>query len=184
MRHPTHTRSNAHDRSDPLVQGLAWFSIGLGALELFAPRTLTRVLGLHGQETLVRTYGLREIAAGVAILGARDASPGLWSRVVGDAIDLGTLATAYADDNARKQNVALAAANVAGVTALDVYAARKARRAQRDRRRRRPMRDYSRRSGFPRPAHEMRGAAADFVVPDDMRTPEALRPFTSSERAT
>jgi hypothetical protein len=73
---------------------------------------------------------------------------------------------------------ALAAANVAGITALDVYCARRtARDQQRRRRRQRPVPDYSSRSGFPRSPHEMRGAAAD-AIPPDMRTPAALRPFT------
>jgi hypothetical protein len=31
--------------------------------------------------------------------------------------------------------------------------------------------------GFPKPPEQMRGAARDFEIPPDMRTPEALRPF-------
>ena len=39
-----------------------------------------------------------------------------------------------------------------------------------------PRRDYSRRSGWPLPADEMRGAALiDFRAPRDMRVPPALR---------
>lgn len=41
----------------------------------------------------------------------------------------------------------------------------------------RPVRDYSARSGFPEPPEAMRGRASDFVVPDDLRTPAALRPL-------
>jgi hypothetical protein len=44
-----------------------------------------------------------------------------------------------------------------------------------------PPRDYSQRSGFPLPPSRMRGAAADFRVPADMRVPPPLRPW--SERA-
>ena len=44
-------------------------------------------------------------------------------------------------------------------------------------RRRRSAIDYHRRTGFPKPPEQMRGAARDFEVPRDMRTPEALRPF-------
>jgi hypothetical protein len=45
-------------------------------------------------------------------------------------------------------------------------------------RRRIAVRDYSGRSGLPRPADEMRGAArADFAMPSDMGTPAPLRPL-------
>jgi hypothetical protein len=40
------------------------------------------------------------------------------------------------------------------------------------------MRDYSHRSGFTNSAERMRGAARDFQVPRDFRTPEALQPYT------
>ena len=39
------------------------------------------------------------------------------------------------------------------------------------------IRDYSHRSGFPLEPEAMRGRAGDVVVPADMRTPEALRPY-------
>ncbi len=43
----------------------------------------------------------------------------------------------------------------------------------------RAIRDYSRRSDFPKPPEAMRGAARSFQVPKDMRTPEPMRAFTS-----
>lgn len=43
------------------------------------------------------------------------------------------------------------------------------------------VRDYSDRSGFPKPAQEMRGAALkDFETPEDMRTPEALAAYSGA----
>ena len=47
---------------------LGWASFGLGALELFAPRVVTRWLGMEGREGLVRAYGVREFGAGVMCL--------------------------------------------------------------------------------------------------------------------
>ena len=44
-------------------------------------------------------------------------------------------------------------------------------------RQRRPLRDYSRRSGFPLGVEASRGAASDAPIPADMLTPELLRPF-------
>jgi len=71
------------------------------------------------------------------------------------------------------------------VTALDVYtgatlsADRSADAAEADTERYVTL--YSMRTGFPRSAEEMRGAARDFEVPADMRTPEALRPWINGE---
>jgi hypothetical protein len=64
---------------------------------------------------------------------------------------------------------------LAGVGLLDVMAARASQRAQQ--RKQAARFDYSDRSGFPKPASQMRGAALkDFEAPRDMRTPEPLRP--------
>src|SRR3954467_7772981 len=86
----------SHGNGDPtglkIAQGLGWFSIALGALELFAPRDLTRSLGMRGNEPLVQLYGLREIATGIGILMSKDPTPFIWGRVLGDALDIGTLA--------------------------------------------------------------------------------------------
>ena len=78
------------NRGDALAQGLGWFSIGLGLVQLASARAVANGLGLHGQERLVQAYGLREIATGLGILAARgeDRAPWLWGRVAGDALDL------------------------------------------------------------------------------------------------
>jgi hypothetical protein len=171
----------ADSGAETMAEGLAWFSLALGSVQLFAPQTITRSLGMQGQEALVRAYGAREISKGFGILMFRDRAPWLWARVAGDALDIGTLIKAYRQDNPRKDNVALALVNVAAVTALDVYCAQRLSRAAQQRQRQRSLiPDYSDRSGFPRPPREMRGAAADFEVPADMRTPEALRPYATS----
>ena len=161
-----------------LAYGLGWFSIGLGVLELAAPRSLARALGMEGSETIIRGYGVREIANGLAILASDDPTLWMWTRVGGDAVDIGTLATAYHDENPQKGNVGLALAAVAGVTALDVLCA-SALSAGMDEE---PERfyDYSDRSGLPKPPNAMRGAASDFETPRDFRAPEALRPWTDA----
>ena len=171
-----HGRSGSHPNrsADALARGLGWFSIGLGLAEVLAPRSLTRALGLGGQERLVQAYGLREIATGVAILAAKDPTPWVWGRVGGDALDLATLAGGFHEGNRHKANVGMALGAVAAVSALDVYCAT-ALGAQSEPSA--PMRDYSRRTGFPREPQAMRGAASDFTVPPDMRVPEALRPY-------
>jgi len=49
--------------ADQLARALGWFSIGLGVVELLAPRRVTETLGMEGSETLVRAFGIREIMA-------------------------------------------------------------------------------------------------------------------------
>jgi hypothetical protein len=157
-----------------LSHQLAYFSIALGALELFAAPKLTRLLGMRGKEDLVRAYGVREIVKGVGILSSSNPTPWLWGRVAGDALDLATLAAAY-PNNRKRTNVAIAIANVATVAMLDVMAAQQMGAIYQ--RQRMPARDYSDRSGLPRGIEASRGAAADAPIPADMRTPELLRPF-------
>lgn len=47
-RNNTSTASNGKFNlsADQLARGLGWFSIGLGAAELFAPRTVARIAGV------------------------------------------------------------------------------------------------------------------------------------------
>jgi hypothetical protein len=163
-----------------MARALGWLSIGLGLAEVLAPRTLTRGLGMEGKERLVQAYGLREIATGIGILSTDQPAAWIWGRVGGDALDLATLATGLQSDNPKKENVEIALAAVAGVTALDfVCGASLVGHAGPKPRRRLTAIDYSRRSGFPKPAEQMRGAARGFEVPQDMRTPKALRPFVN-----
>jgi hypothetical protein len=107
---------------------LGWFSIGLGLTEVIAPKMIQRFLGTEEKETLIRAFGVREIASGVGILAQDDEpSPWVWSRVGGDALDLGTLGAAMTGDNPKRRNVGIAMAMVAGITALDVITGAKLR---------------------------------------------------------
>lgn len=169
----------AHD----VAYGLGWFSIALGVAEIVAPRSLTRMLGMEGHERLVQAYGLREIATGIGILSSSDPAPWIWGRVAGDALDIATVATALHDSNPQRDNVRIAMAALAGVTAIDAACAQMLTMegGQNEPRR---IYDYSDRSGLPRPPEQMRGAARDFQIPDDMRAPEALRPYTQEGGGT
>ncbi|MFL6254612.1 MAG: SRPBCC family protein [Pyrinomonadaceae bacterium] len=107
-----------------LARGLGWFSLGLGLWELLAPRGVAKVAGMRGNTALIRLFGLREIASGIAIFtqGKRPAGA-VWSRVVGDALDLACLGVAFASPDSNKGRVAFATANVLAVSALDVLCA-------------------------------------------------------------
>jgi hypothetical protein len=174
--YPRGTSSSASSgTTDALARGLGWFSLGLGLIEVLAPRELARWLGMRGSEKLIAGYGVREIAAGIGILYSENPGPWLWGRVAGDALDLGTLATALGKTNRRRTKVVTAVLAVAGITALDVLCAQAAGTTEA----RAPVstRDYSAKRGMPRPPEAMRGAARDFEAPRDMRIPEAMRPY-------
>ena len=102
-----------------LAKGLGWFSIGLGLAELLAPRAIANISGVSNKHTgLIRLYGLREISSGITIFAQKKPTEGVWSRVVGDAIDLTTLGIAATNPEAKLGRVAFATANVLAVTAL------------------------------------------------------------------
>ena len=72
---------------------------------------------------MTRAYGLREIGAGLGILLSEDPTPWVWARVAGDALDLASLAPALDRDNPERSVAAGAFANVALITALDIFCA-------------------------------------------------------------
>jgi len=122
---------DSHDQTGRLTSkklglGLGYFSLALGALEVAAPGRLARALGLEGKmaKTVVRAFGLREIAAGVALLRGPAVSTNVWNRVIGDVMDAAALGFALPGSR-RKPAVAGALAFVGGALALDAYAARR-----------------------------------------------------------
>lgn len=170
----TALRGRSRSGHDQLAKGLGWFSIGLGALELLAARSLAEGLALHGREGLVRAYGVREVMTGIAILASPNPAPWIWGRVMGDALDIATLgAAAQAAEGSERAQVGLALAAVAGVTALDILCAQGLEAEKGGPKT--ATADYGARSGFPKGLAASRGAARDFAVPRDMRVPDALR---------
>lgn len=111
--------------AEKLARGLGWFSIGLGLAEVLAPRGIAKISGVSKKNTgLIRLLGLREIAHGVGIFSqGRRPAGAMWSRVVGDALDLACLGAAFASPKTKKGRLAFATANVLAVTALDVLCA-------------------------------------------------------------
>ena len=108
--------------AEQVAIALGWFSIGLGLVEILKPSRLTRAFDTHHQEPIYRLYGARELAAGAGLLLNRDKSPWLYARLAGDALDAVTLALGLG--GRRQGNVMAGLAAVAGVTALDLWAAR------------------------------------------------------------
>jgi uncharacterized membrane protein len=112
--------------TDRLTKGLGWFSVGLGLAEIVAPRSVANAAGVREDlknRSLLRLYGLRELAAGIGILTQDRPAGWMWARVGGDVLDLSSLASALTDERTDKKRVAFSIASVVGVTAADLYCA-------------------------------------------------------------
>ena len=63
-----------------LSRSIGWFSVGLGAAELFAPQAVADLIGLNSERhPILRAMGLREIAHGIGILSAEEPEGWVWS---------------------------------------------------------------------------------------------------------
>jgi len=134
-------------RTDQLAKCLGWFGIGLGLVELVAPRQIGRALGVDSSASrmVIRAFGAREVISGIVTLST-EKKCGLWTRVAGDALDIAALASVSDDTNPKRKNVSRALLAVLGATALDLLAASKLTVQSK-----RPakLRDFSNRTGFP-----------------------------------
>jgi uncharacterized membrane protein len=110
------------DRGHRLARGLGAFSLGLGLTELAAPRALARLIGVEPcgtTSTILRALGAREVAHGVGIF-ARPRS--VWTRLIGDLIDVAVVGAWLADDDNDRSRLIPAVGALLGVGALDVLA--------------------------------------------------------------
>lgn len=105
---------------------LAAFSLGLGLAELLAPSGVAGLIGIPNTRrtrTVLRALGARELLAGVGLLAQPRSARWLWSRVLGDAMDLTLLGDGFTQRRAKVGRLIAATAAVAGVTAIDAFSA-------------------------------------------------------------
>jgi uncharacterized membrane protein len=109
-----------------LADALGWGSSVLGAPMTVAPRWFLRSIGVKDDPKAVGwtlAVGVREHLATLNIIANRQRRIGMWSRVMGDTMDLALLAAAHRHkrrDGARLQG---AMGIVGGLLALDLYTA-------------------------------------------------------------
>lgn len=115
-----------------IAKALGWFSLGLGAVEVLAPRQLKKMIGVKGKDGVLQAFGWREIASGIGILSQKnstnDLAKCLWARVAGDAIDIAYLGSALTTNTGwfgrpRRRRTLAAMGAVAPIVALDLIAA-------------------------------------------------------------
>lgn len=149
MRYKTNEsqRGQADKTGHGIALGMGVFSIALGLMELILGGPIARALGLQGYEWIVYAYGAREILAGILIFAAKDYTPWMWFRVIGDVMDLATVAFGYSRHLADNTNFVIAFIALAGATAIDIFCA--LRLSSDSKEPLPPKDDYSGRTGFP-----------------------------------
>lgn len=111
-----------------LTRGLGWLGVTVGVTELAIPRVLAGAIGVDRDgpaPSILRAMGVREIASSLAVLARPEHVAPRWLRLVGDALDLGLLGLALTSRRSGKARLGLTLGMIAGVTALDVIAARR-----------------------------------------------------------
>ena len=128
---PPRAAERRHIPEDDLARWLGWFSAGLGAVQLPAPGLVNRLVGVRDttrSRLCQRFVGLQELGLAGGIFSQRRPAPFLWSRVAGDVMHLGLLGTALGKSESRPRTYA-AIGSVAGIAALDAFAAVRTTRA-------------------------------------------------------
>jgi hypothetical protein len=108
------------------ARGLGWASIGIGLMEILAPKQIEKWMGIsNGQNTgILRALAVREISHGVDILSHDDPAPGVRARVAGDMLDSVLLGLAAKRTKNIKGLMCVAAA-VLPIVALDMIFAKR-----------------------------------------------------------
>lgn len=118
---------STHIPARTLTTSLGVTSLALGASEIASPDAVARLAGVVPTDRTrraLRLLGVREWGHGAAILAG---SPKLvWTRVVGDVLDVTLLARALAAPGADRRRGALAMGVLAVIGAADAWAAKQA----------------------------------------------------------
>ena len=122
----------AERRARWVARALGGASLGLGVVQLAAPREVARRVGVDNAKQaprVVSLVGARELVHAAGLLPGR--SGWIWTRVAGDAVDLTLLARAASSRRGRRrERVRAATAAAAMLTAVDVAAALQGGRAR------------------------------------------------------
>ncbi|MEO3776703.1 SRPBCC family protein [Micromonospora sp. B11E3] len=114
-------------RSQGLARFLGWFSLGLGVATLAARPRVSRLCGVDDSrpaQAVLQAAGLRELGHAAVLLIPRRTGWGAWTRVAGDVVDLAASTTAMRNRRGDRRNRLMYATwALAGITAVDLYAA-------------------------------------------------------------
>lgn len=114
------------DALEQRAVGLGWLSIGLGMAQVMSPGQVARWVGAPDNErtrSAMMAVGLREVSTGVGILAQPRPTTFLWSRVLGDVMDLALLAGQWTHEKSNRTRLAAASAGVLSIAVLDAKTA-------------------------------------------------------------
>lgn len=121
-------RQLARRNGAQLAQTLGWMRVGLGLVEVAAPRAIARWIGVVDRRSLISVHGLRQLSHGLGLLSQPRTSASMKAGLGGDAMDFLTLLRLALRSAPANRTRAMAALGVvAGVTALDTYCRRQLR---------------------------------------------------------
>lgn len=123
MNRNSQNQQNGMDGREMFAKSLGLFSIGLGLAEVLASKQLAKLIGVKNRPAVFAALGAREILSGIGILAQRRPAGWLWSRVIGDVMDLSLLGVAFTDRSNDQERVEAAAGAVGGVLIADIIAA-------------------------------------------------------------
>jgi len=103
------------------ARALGWYSVALGTTELLAGRRLAQVLGMPNRTRRIRLFGTRELVH--AALVFTQPAIGVSSRVIGDVMDLASLAAALKFEHPARTRVGVALGLVTATTVTDTLCA-------------------------------------------------------------
>lgn len=109
-----------------LADGLGWTSYVLGVPMSLTPRRLLRAIGVRDDRQAVHwtvAVGVREHLATLNIIVNRQRRIGMWSRAVGDTMDLVLLVQAYRHKREDGTRLAVAGGIVGAIFAVDLLTA-------------------------------------------------------------
>ncbi|MFC4454221.1 SRPBCC family protein [Deinococcus sonorensis] len=111
---------NSAERTARLLGG---YSVALGSAEIFLGAALARRLGMLDRTAQIQLYGARELVSGALIFARPHPVAGVWSRVAGDLLDIGTLLPRLKADNPHRGGAAVALGMVTLTAVADLWCA-------------------------------------------------------------
>jgi uncharacterized membrane protein len=109
-----------------LARALGLSSLGLGITALAAPRAFAATIGVkpnERRERIARVFGARELLQGAGLLTRQRPTGFVWSRVIGDLVDLTVVGRAFTAKDVNRQQLQRTFNALLGTTGVDLYTA-------------------------------------------------------------
>jgi hypothetical protein len=107
-----------------MAKFLGVFSFGLGATQLASPERVNQLIGVKDTpkaRAIQRAIGVQELSAAQGIFAFSPPTPVLWTRVVGDMVQLGLLVNALTGKRNDRAKLFRAIGAVAGIGVVDAF---------------------------------------------------------------